>query len=107
MVVQLFRHSAGSLWDSSSVRACSSPRKAQPRAAQGAASRRPPGRTGARDTAPIAEAISWIHREPRDLVQFEYDMTVRVRLLVFWVSKDDVGGGYIRRAVSKGDGRLE
>jgi hypothetical protein len=76
-------------------------------AAQGAASRRAPGRTGARDTAPIAEAISWIHREPRDLVQFEYDMTVRVRLLVFWVSKDDVGGGYIRRAVSKGDGRLE
>jgi hypothetical protein len=64
-------------------------------------------RVVASDAAPIAETISWIHREPRDLVQFEYDMTVRVRLLFFWVSKDDVGGGYIRRAVAKEDARLE
>jgi hypothetical protein len=30
-------------------------------------------------------------------VQYEYLMTARVRLLLFWVGKDDVGGGYIRR----------
>ena len=29
--------------------------------------------------------------------QFDYTMTARVRLLLFWVGKDDVGGGYIRR----------
>lgn len=29
--------------------------------------------------------------------QFDYIMTARVRLLVFWAGKDDVGGGYIRR----------
>ncbi len=34
-------------------------------------------------------------------------MTVRVRLLFFWVSKDDVGGGYIRRGISKDEPRLE
>jgi hypothetical protein len=29
----------------------------------------------------------------------DYIMTGRVRLLVFWAGKDDVGGGYIRRGV--------
>jgi hypothetical protein len=29
--------------------------------------------------------------------EFDYVMTARVRLLLFWVGKDDVGGGYIRR----------
>src|SRR6202049_4793165 len=28
--------------------------------------------------------------------EFDYTMTARVRLLLFWVGKDDVGGGYIR-----------
>jgi hypothetical protein len=76
-------------------------------AAQDASPRPAARRVAAPDVVPIAETISWIHREPRDLVQFEYDMTVRVRLLFFWVSKDDVGGGYIRRAISKDDARLE
>jgi hypothetical protein len=31
--------------------------------------------------------------------QFDYTMTARVRLLLFWVGKDDVGGGYIRRGM--------
>ena len=34
-------------------------------------------------------------------------MTARVRLLFFWAGKDDVGGGYIRRGVSKDDPRQE
>lgn len=35
--------------------------------------------------------------------QFDYIMTARVRLLLFWVGKDDVGGGYIRRGTLTGD----
>jgi hypothetical protein len=34
-------------------------------------------------------------------------MTARVRLLLFWVGKDDVGGGYIRRGRSKEEPRKE
>ena len=40
-------------------------------------------------------------------MQFDYAMTVRIRLLFFWMSKDDVGGGYIRRGISRDDPRLE
>jgi hypothetical protein len=64
---------------------------------QSAASARPP----------IAETLGWVQRSSRDLRQFDYAMTVRVRLIFFWVSKDDVGGGYIRRGISKDDSRLE
>src|SRR5271156_2929397 len=56
---------------------------------------------------PIAETLGWVQRSSRDLRQFDYAMTVRVRLIFFWVSKDDVGGGYIRRGISKDDPRLE
>jgi hypothetical protein len=35
--------------------------------------------------------------------QFDYVMTGKVRLLLFWVSGDDVGGGYIRRGTSPSD----
>src|SRR6202171_3873711 len=28
--------------------------------------------------------------------QFDYTMTARLRLLLFWVGKDDVGGGLLR-----------
>lgn len=34
-------------------------------------------------------------------------MTARVRLLLFWVGKDDVGGGYVRRGISSQDPREE
>jgi len=34
-------------------------------------------------------------------------MTARVRLLLFWVGKDDVGGGYIRLGTSPQDASLE
>jgi hypothetical protein len=34
-------------------------------------------------------------------------MTARVRLLFFWAGKDDVGGGYIRRGISKDHPRQE
>src|SRR5215831_2512365 len=45
----------------------------------------------------IAEALSWVKSAPENVAAYEYVMTARVRLLLFWAGKDDVGGGYIRR----------
>jgi hypothetical protein len=59
------------------------------------------------DRQPIAEALRWVRSSPRQAVQYDYIMTARVRLLFFWVGKDDVGGGYIRRAVSESDPHQE
>jgi hypothetical protein len=57
--------------------------------------------------APIAESLSWIHSTPRNAVEFDYEMTARVRLLFFWAGKDDVGGGYIRRGIAVDNPREE
>jgi hypothetical protein len=64
-------------------------------------------RPTASDRAPIVEALGWVRSAPRDATEFNYVMTARVRLLFFWAAKDDVGGGYIRRGVSKEDPRQE
>lgn len=62
----------------------------------------------ASDRVPIVEALSWVRSVPHDdLAEFDYIMTARVRLLFFWVGKDDVGGGYIRRGISKADSHQE
>lgn len=59
------------------------------------------------DHQPIDEALLWVRNSPQHPVQYDYTMTARVRLLVFWAGKDDVGGGYIRRGVSTEDPRQE
>lgn len=59
------------------------------------------------DRLPIVEALGWVRSAPRDVAEFDYVMTARVRLLFFWAGKDDVGGGYIRMGVSKIDPRQE
>jgi hypothetical protein len=59
------------------------------------------------DRQPITEALEWVRSTPQHVVQYNYGMTARVRLLVFWAGKDDVGGGYIRRGVSAEDPRKE
>ena len=59
------------------------------------------------DRAPIAESLNWIHSAPRNAVQYDYEMTARVRLIFFWAGKDDVGGGYVRRGVAADDPREE
>ncbi len=56
--------------------------------------------------APVPQDIQAALRHTTELMraplhvdaQFDYTMTARLRLLLFWVGKDDVGGGYIRRA---------
>jgi hypothetical protein len=67
----------------------------------------PSAGTTASDRDPIIEALDWVRSAPRDAQEFDYVMTARVRLLVFWAGKDDVGGGYIRRGISKDDPRQE
>ena len=59
------------------------------------------------DRQPIHEALQWIRTAPQGIVQYDYIMTARVRLLFFWAGKDDVGGGYIRRGVSSENPREE
>lgn len=59
------------------------------------------------DRQPLDEALHWFHNAPQNLVQYDYVMTARLRLLLFWVGKDDVGGGYIRRGVSAEHPRME
>jgi len=59
------------------------------------------------DRQPILEALRWVQTPLRGSVRYDYIMTARVRFLFFWASKDDVGGGYIRRGVSSTDPRLE
>jgi hypothetical protein len=59
------------------------------------------------DRQPIVEALTWVREAPKDLVEYDYVMTARVRLIFFWAGKDDVGGGYIRRGVSSTDPHQE
>jgi hypothetical protein len=59
------------------------------------------------DRQPINEALRWVRATPSHIVQYDYLMTARVRLLFFWAGKDDVGSGYIRRGVSTDDSHLE
>jgi hypothetical protein len=59
------------------------------------------------DHQPIVEALQWVRAPLRGTVQYDYILTARVRLIFFWAGKDDVGGGYIRRAVSSDDAREE
>ena len=67
----------------------------------------PSAGTAGVDRAPIVEALGWVRNAPRDVAEFDYVMTARLRLLFFWAGKDDVGGGYVRRGVSKDDPRQE
>jgi hypothetical protein len=57
--------------------------------------------------APISESLNWIHSAPRNALEYDYEMSVRVRLIFFWAGKDDVGGGYIRRGTAADNPREE
>lgn len=54
----------------------------------------------------LTEAIGWLETPPPKLQQYDYVMTGKLRLLFFWVGKDDVGGGYVRVGESR-DGSEE
>jgi hypothetical protein len=64
-----------------------------------------PGSDSRLSEADLKAAIARFRTQPRIAAQYDYIMSARVRLLLFWVGKDDVGGGYIRRGTSlDGDG---
>jgi len=58
------------------------------------------------DAAAIRETVSWIQSRPRLEAEYNYILTCRLRLLIFWVSGDDVGGGYIKMGRAAGDPNL-
>ena len=53
------------------------------------------------ERAKLKEALAWINQPAEALYQYDYVMTVKVRFLFFWIGRDDVGGGYIRRSVDR------
>jgi hypothetical protein len=59
------------------------------------------------DRQPIIEALQWVRTPLRNPIQYDYIMTARVHLILFWAGKDDVGEGYIRRGISSDDSREE
>ena len=59
------------------------------------------------DRQSLKEALGWVREAPRDLVEYDYEMTARVRLILFWVGKENVGGGYVRRGHIRGEQNAE
>ncbi len=57
--------------------------------------------------AKLAQAVELVRGSQRLRVEYNYVMTGKVRLLLFWVGKDDVGGGYVRRGQPDADAQLE
>jgi len=55
----------------------------------------------------IDEAAKLVNFTPQASVQYDYVVTAAVRLLLFWVSRDDVGQGYIRLGTEPGQAPLE
>jgi hypothetical protein len=65
-----------------------------------------PSSPDAGDGAAINEAVTWIQATPRIRAEYDYIMTCRLRLLFFWVGRDDLGGGYIKAGQAVDDPSL-
>jgi hypothetical protein len=59
------------------------------------------------DASGIDEALQWLSAPVRYRSQYNFELTVDIRVLVFWTSRDDVGGGYIKIGEAAGDPDLE
>lgn len=66
-----------------------------------------PGVPDTSDQAAIQEAASWIGLADKIDSDYRYVMTCKVRLLLFWAGRDDVGGGYVRIGKALGDDRQQ
>jgi len=55
------------------------------------------------DSAAIKEAVRWIQAMPSIRADYQYILTCRLRLLIFWVGNDDLGGGYIKTGQAEDD----
>ena len=58
------------------------------------------------DGAAIREAVRWIQATPSLRAEYQYILTCRLRLLIFWVGRDDLGGGYIKAGRAADDPSL-
>ena len=58
------------------------------------------------ERAAIHEAVRWIQATPRIHTEYHYILTCRLRLLIFWVARDDLGGGYIKTGQAVDDPSL-
>jgi hypothetical protein len=47
--------------------------------------------------------VRWIKATPSLRADYQYTLTCRLRLLIFWVSGDDLGGGYIKTGQAADD----
>jgi hypothetical protein len=66
-----------------------------------------PASTAAGNTQRLGEALHWLSAPPHFDSDYNFELTIEVRLLLFWTSKDDVGGGYIKRGEAVDDPSLE
>jgi hypothetical protein len=66
-----------------------------------------PHSPGASETPALNEALHWLQERPRFDAEYDFEMTVGIRLLFFWTGKDDVGGGYIKMGRAAADPSLE
>ena len=57
------------------------------------------------DQAALQEAASWIGHAEKVDAEYHYVMTCKLRLLLFWTGRDDVGGGFVRIGNAVGDER--
>lgn len=55
----------------------------------------------------LRAATEWVRNPPAVRGNYEYAMTARLRLLFFWVTRHDVGGGTIRRGTVADDPQRE
>jgi hypothetical protein len=55
----------------------------------------------------MTEALHWLSSPSRFDAQYNFEMTVQIRLLFFWTGKDDVGAGYIKVGQAADDPSLE
>jgi hypothetical protein len=67
----------------------------------------PSDTAGSGDGPAITEALQWLSVPPRFDAKYDFEMTVQIRLLLFWIGKDDVGGGYIKIGQGADDSSLE
>lgn len=66
-----------------------------------------PARPDTSDQAGIREAAGWIGHEEKIETEYNYVMTCKLHLLLFWAGSDDVGGGYVRIGKASGEAREE
>ncbi len=55
----------------------------------------------------LRAATEWVRNTPAVRGNYEYAMNARLRLLLFWVTRNDVGGGTIRRGALPEDAQRE